>query len=499
MGIEPGDAPRGTGLRHGLYRAVALDELTAREREEARAAAQGRVEAMIREWRSRPPRVQEVADPQVALPDDEADVGAFLAELPPGRVLIDALEQAAERPLSADGRVEVVRGWDRVAAWLTAQQMRALAAAAEAIAEEQAPEPGSAAAEHWSARQAAEAELGAALRWAPATVATRLRQASELTGRCALTLQELEAGRIEQRQAAAVVEACAPLDDDAAHAVQQRVLPHATEQTVAQTRRSLRRAVLAVDPATAAERHQRARADRGVERWAEPDAMAALTIRTDAAGAATIWAALDAVAAAMPRTDPATGEDVPVAARRADGLVALCAAVLRDRDVLPDLARAGTGVPAVRVTVSAETLLKLAERPGELDGHGAIPTSLARELAADGAWRRWLVEPRTGELLDIGSETYRPGARLAAFVAARDRTCRGPGSGVPARSADLDHVEPFDGTNTTRANLQPLRRRWHNAKTHGGWQVTRAPDGTTTWRSPLGRRYSVPPESLDPE
>ncbi|NHC14598.1 DUF222 domain-containing protein [Motilibacter deserti] len=497
-GNEPSAAELGlTGfIGAGASDAQLGSDLAARARREALTALEATLDA--ENVQSEEPLSEEPLSEE-PLSEEPLSVAAVLTKLAPGCELIAHLCQLQGLALSADDRLEVVRSWERVAAWLTAQQARALAAAGAAIAVEQAPEPHSAAAEHWSGEQAAEAEIGSALRWSLPTVATRLKQATELTGRCAPTLDELEAGRIEPRQASAVVEACAPLDDDAALAVQQRVLPRAAEQTVAQTRRALRRAVLAVDSASAAERHERARADRGIDHHAEPDGMAALAVRTNAAGVATIWAALDAVAAAMPATDKETGEPVPISARRVDGLVALCAAVLADPGVLAGLPRAATPAAAVRVTVSAETLLGLSDSPGELDGHGPIPAEMARELAADGAWRRWLVEPRTGELLDIGSETYRPGARLAAFIAARDRTCRGPGSGYPARLADLDHVVPFDGSNTTRANLQPLRRRWHNAKTHGGWQSSRAPDGSTTWTSPLGRQYVIPPERLDPD
>ncbi|NHC14682.1 DUF222 domain-containing protein [Motilibacter deserti] len=432
------------------------------------------------------------------MPPDGEPVAAFVAAVPPGPALIAVLECVAARALSADDRVEVVRGWERAGAWLAARQARALAAAAEAAAVELAPQPGSPAAEHWSGEQAGEAEIGAAVRWSQPTVANRIHLAGELTGRCVPTLDELEAGRLEPRQAAAVVEACGPLGDAAAAQVQQRVLGRAGKQTVAQLRRSLRRAVIAADPSTAAERQAAARAERDVALTTLPDGMAQVALTTDAAGAQTVWAALDAVAAHLPAVDP-EGRPVPVAARRADGLVALCAAVLGDPDVLPGLAHAATQRPAVRVTVSLDTLLGLSERPGELDGYGPIPAPMARELAADGTWRRWTLEPQTGQLLDVGSCTYRPSARLAAFVTARDRTCRGPGSGYPADRADLDHVAEFDGANTTRANLQPLRRRWHNAKTHGGWRPTRAPDGTVTWRTPLGRRYVIPPEDLDPE
>ena len=54
------------------------------------------------------------------------------------------------------------------------------------------------------------------------------------------------------------------------------------------------------------------------------------------------------------------------------------------------------------------TLIGLAELPGELDGFGPIPASVARRLAAGGTWRRILTDPATGRVLDYGSVAGRP-------------------------------------------------------------------------------------------
>ena len=85
--------------------------------------------------------------------------------------------------------------------------------------------------------------------------------------------------------------------------------------------------------------------------------------------------------------------------------------------------------PAIQVTVAASTLLGLDEQPGELAGHGPIPASVARRLAADptGTWRRLLTDPATNTLLDYGRTTYRPPKDLTDHVIARDQTCTFPG------------------------------------------------------------------------
>ena len=80
------------------------------------------------------------------------------------------------------------------------------------------------------------------------------------------------------------------LPDELARAVQARVLPRAPEQTLAQLKAALARAVIAVDPDGAEQRHREARRDRRVVVTAEPDGMGslwALLTATDAAGAFT--------------------------------------------------------------------------------------------------------------------------------------------------------------------------------------------------------------------
>jgi hypothetical protein len=53
----------------------------------------------------------------------------------------------------------------------------------------------------------------------------------------------------------------------------------------------------------------------------------------------------------------------------------------------------------VSVIVPITTLLGLDEHPGELVGYGPIPAPLAREIAAEGTWRRLLTDPASGTLL----------------------------------------------------------------------------------------------------
>lgn len=76
----------------------------------------------------------------------------------------------------------------------------------------------------------------------------------------------------------------------------------------------------------------------------------------------------------------------------------------------------------------------------------------------------------------------------------RDGWCSAPGCRQPAAWADLDHVVPYPHGPTSEANLQALCRRHHRMKHTGRWQVRRNTDGTTTWVTPAGRRFTDRPE-----
>jgi len=151
----------------------------------------------------------------------------------------------------------------------------------------------------------------------------------------------------------------------------------------------------------------------------------------------------------------------------------------------------------VNVTIDLPTLLGLCENPGQLAGYGAIPASVARALASDGKWKRFITDPQTGALLDYGRETYQPPQALIDFLIARDRTCRFPGCRRSAALSDLDHAQGWEeGGTTSLDNLGALCRRHHQLKTHGGWSIESRADGSCTWTSPLGKIYQTPARSI---
>ncbi len=456
----------------------------------------------------------------VSLLEAQLDLGALVARVADGSAAgLDAvrfLSRVDPGELDGAGRVDLIRAIERAAAMLAGLQQSALAAVAAATAG------------CGLTGEDARHEVGAALRLSPATAAERALVAGELTGRLPGTLAALRAGELSYRQAARLAEAVRDLPGAAAATVEAAVLGAGPGLTPDRFGRALRRAVLAADPAGAADRHQAAVANRTIERLPQPEVMGSLWATMPATVADDVWNELTRRAKNTRRELKRGGGAHPgLNALRVDALVhavlgnggadpaaptmttattttatttATTAATTRDLAVpLPRCSCGGAQTAAV--VLDLPTALGLADHPGELPGHGAIPGPLARRLAADRDWVAWTVDPDTRRLLGRGAGCYRPSAPLRAFIAARDRHCGFPGCPRTANDCDCDHIENFDsrpgrGGKTVPANLGPLCRQHHNAKTHGHWQLDYDPDtAIKTWTSPLGKTYT---EGTDP-
>jgi len=152
---------------------------------------------------------------------------------------------------------------------------------------------------------------------------------------------------------------------------------------------------------------------------------------------------------------------------------------------------------AVNVTIDLPTLLGLQDNPGESAGYGPLPAPLARTLTADGRWRRMILDPTTGGLLDLGHTSYTPSAPLARFVKTRDRTCISPTCNRTAQRCDIDHSRRYSpddpgGGRTDCINLRPLCTAHHRLKHHTGWTLRTNPTtGRCAWISPTCHHYDV--------
>jgi hypothetical protein len=149
------------------------------------------------------------------------------------------------------------------------------------------------------------------------------------------------------------------------------------------------------------------------------------------------------------------------------------------------------GVPAGEAdTVAATKPVPRDAGTAILPNGDPLPTPMLAELLRHGATLQPLVAP------DAEPESrYRPSAKLARFIRARDLTCRFPGCTAPAQFCDIDHVVPYPIGPTHPSNLICLCRKHHLLKTFwvGDWALILLPDGTVVWTSPTGHTYTTHP------
>jgi Domain of unknown function (DUF222) len=422
-----------------------------------------------------PPTLSDVLD----RPDGIAAELAGAVPGPDGAVPLSLIDAAT---LSHAGRVDLLVALERQAAWIAALQQDVLAtmAADPAAASDEVDRSG---------RDWLREDVSCALRLSGVTAQRRLDVAQTLLQRLSATLTLLRRGEIGYLHAMVLAEAVDGLDDEARADVETRVLRRAREQSLAEFRRSVRRAVASVAAATVDQQHAEATAERRVCVSARDDGIAELWAPLPAEGAAAVTAAIDALASVSSADDPRTADQ-----RRTDALVDIAMAALHD----PLLPKAQGVRPAIQVTVALSTLLGCDDEPGKLAGHGPIPASVARRIAPDetGTWRRLVTDPVSGELLDYGRTTYRPPRDLAEFVMARDQVCVFPHCSRPAHRCHLDHRVPYAvGGGTSPGNIGVLCERHHICKHQAGWRVRRDADGTHIWTSPTKHRYrSRPPD-----
>src|SRR3954447_5887759 len=323
-------------------------------------------------------------------------------------------------------------------------------------------------------------ELSAATNMHHTTASCRTDLGCSALTRLPRTLGHLEAGRYTLRHVEQVERATRDLTDEQARRV-DRQLPRRTVLL----KRKLAEAISRIDPDHLERKTERAVSGRTVEFWTDAvEGTAGLGVQGPIAPVATIKAAVDYLAGPN-----RPGECRSLDQRRFDAVHDWARTVLGlpssgipsprpattgtstgtdgfgDASSGPDrptgqaatgcgaCGRSGPATHPINVTISLAALLQLSEAPGDLNGE-PISAAVARELAAEGRWRRWVTESTTGKLLDIGAHTHRPGAALARYVRGRDRTCPFPSCTKPAERCDLDHLDAFDrGGRTVRANL----------------------------------------------
>lgn len=420
-----------------------------------------------------------------------------------GAELATVLASLDVKALDYDGAVDAAAGWERLRSWVDAEQATALLQI-DRVEQYLGPEA--------LAKEYCREELAVALNVKPLSAHFRLEEARCLHSRLPAARDALHAGRIGSHHVRLLARALAPLDDDLCQQVQSDVLARTDWRTPRELERAALTAAAAADPSALAARARRAVQDRCVTVRPRPDGMASLWALLPAVDAQTVAAVVEARArsanppppsiatetrmavatlSAGPHAPAGGVDERTLAQRRADALVAMAVAWLH----APGAPLVHGMKPTVNVTVPLGTLLGVDDVPGRFADGSPLDPVTARRIAADptGTWRRLLVDPVTGHMLDLGRQRYTPPPDLAAWVIARDVTCTGAGCGRPAATADIDHqVEWQDGGNTSPENANAKCRRCHDLKTSRVWDHRVDEDGTSIWISPRGRRRDVP-------
>lgn len=288
----------------------------------------------------------------------------------------------------------------------------------------------------------------------------------------------LHDGRIDLTKAGRILDLLAKVPDPLRTQLEQDAVAFGSTHTPHQLKRHLLAATIDADPEEALRKE--AIDDRGV--WISPRAhgMADIHAHLSIEHAEILYQALLKLSEADDCPDPyEQGEDRYSTQRRADALVGFLGTVTT-LDIRVD------------VTISADTLIGDDYRDAELGKHGPVSASLARWLAwsPDARWRRLVIDPLTGCLIDANAHAYKIPARVKRVVRLRDRICRFPGCARPAEYTDTDHIIPWAKGGKTRAvDLGGECRRHHLVKTHSAWTVQHNPNSPRhdmIWTSPLG-------------
>ncbi len=476
---------------------------------------------------------------------------AYIQTRPGSYENLGQLIEIDPKHLGASARIDYLAALEKQYSWLYALIQEATLAIAGSEPHE--------ASNMWEGVDEAEREdVATALKLSPNTAQMRIDVARTLSNHLPATCEALSNGDISSSHATLIARETADalergVSPDILPLIESKALAHSEFHTAAQVGKKIKTLFAQYAPEVLEEKHEIARDTRSVSIYPEGDGMSTLIALLPSEDAQTIYLAINArielernfvspfgddqasslgfssskVNGAASRefnsllcadehiqesrafkscktepvhTDASNRESRSVDARniemkRADALTAIATDFLSSNSEKIEKSKRPI---SINVTVDLPTLLGLAENPAELEGHGPIPATLARKLAADGKWRKFVTDPLTGNLLDMGRSHYLPSQYLVDFLTARDRTCRFPGCSHPARLSDIDHAKSWEeGGQTNPENLGFLCRRHHRLKTHGGWKLKSHSDGSCTWTSPQGKELFVPARPID--
>lgn len=326
-------------------------------------------------------------------------------------------------------------------------------------------------------------EVAAALTLTRRSSEDQLSRAVSLTGVLRRVWDAFSAGLIDLPKVRMFEQTMGHLPEETVDLVLDGILDDAPGLTTGQIRARLARLVLEADPDGAAASFEEGLADRQVVVSSNPDHTADLQIRSARPE--------DVIAARSYVEDIARRLKTADESRTIDQL---------RTDVALDLLQGrqpGTGTPRrggrVNVTIDAETLAGLSNKPGALDGFGPVFAEIARKTVMENIEGDWtFTVTDQGRPVATGTLARRPTESQKRRVRAEYATCTFPGCRQDSYDCDLDHRKPCSqGGPTHNDNLGPLCRHHHMVRHHAPWRMERRADGHHQWTSPLGHTYTT--------
>jgi hypothetical protein len=307
-----------------------------------------------------------------------------------------------------------------------------------------------------SARRVCAVELADARRVGVHAAESHLNDALALVETAPKVLEKLTEGSVTLQAARAVADELRVVRPELQSAVDRIVAEEVDQVLPARARQVARTRVMEIDPAAA----ERATAENRRQRFVQvrPSTMvgmASLCAPLPVEQAVACWDALDVHA----RAARADGDSRTVSQIMADTLVERVTGLTRCTDVPVE----------VGLVMTDRTLLALDDRPATIPGHGPLPASLARSLAArESTWvRRLVTDPVDDTVTRVETRRRRVEGALRAFVTLRDQRCRG--IGCDSKIRDIDHIDDFAlGGMTSAGNSSGHCERCHHLEDHAG-------------------------------
>ena len=392
-----------------------------------------------------------------------------LEEIAPGLYLAAILESVDSQILTGYDLVRYVQASDRLNSHERAGYYKAIGE----LAHSYDPDTNE---RHPVANEFASEELQAALAKTRRSSDLEIDLALDLRHRLPDVARALDTGEIDLARAKVFAQEASTLDPELISGVVGPILARAGGLTTGQLRARLQKAVVAADPQAAEGKYQAGVEGRQVNVYPNPDLTGTISI--------TNIASNDALLASEHLHTLALG------LKRLPGETRTLQQVMADLAV--DLLKGQT-----ITTPPLQPKLVIHVNPADptihVPGYGPVlPNTLSRLL--EDAQNKTETLTTTSETSDCDevTESRTPTAAQKRHIRSRYPVCIFMGCRRPAEKCDLDHRHPYSkGGKTTCHNLAPLCRHHHTCKTKTNWKLTRNPNGSHTWTSPLGHTYQT--------